>query len=110
MISTLVAIAMAQAATAAPAVERETVDGPVTMTASEIRTYNAALQRDDPAYIRCQRMADTGSLVRKHTSCRTNAEWRRVHEIGNQNARDTVDNYQMHQSTRDPSEGLKPGG
>ena len=110
MLSTLFVIALAQASASAPLATRDTVEGPVAMTASEIRAYNAPLERDDPAYIRCVRVEDTGSLVRKRTSCRTNAEWQRVHEIGNQNARDTVDNYQMHQSTRDPSEGLRPTG
>ena len=71
------------------------------MSASEIRAYNASLTRDDPAYIRCVRTLETGSLVKKVTSCRTNAEWSRVNEIGNQDARDTVDYVQAHQSNRD---------
>ena len=111
MISTLLAIALAQATAATPAVERETVNGPVAMTAKEIRAYNATLTSEDPAYIRCQRTQDTGSLIRKRTSCRTNAEWRRIQEIGNDDARNTLDTIQLHQSTRDPSEGLsRPGG
>ena len=101
MMTPLFVIALAQAASMTPAVARETVDGPVVMTAAEIKAYNAALTREDPAYIRCVRTRETGSLVKKITSCRTNAEWNRVHDIGNQDARDTVDYVQSHQSNRD---------
>ena len=101
MMSTLYVIALAQAVSMTPAVARETVDGPVVMTPAEIKAYNAELSRDDPAYIRCVRTLETGSLVKKITSCRTNAEWTRVHDVGNQDARDTVEYVQSHQSTRD---------
>ena len=111
MMAPLFVIALAQAGLTTPAVASETVEGPVVMTAAEIRAYNAALTRDDPAYIRCVRVLETGSLVKKRTSCRTNSEWRRVYDIANQDARDTVDYVQSHQSNRDPSEGLaRPGG
>lgn len=101
MLSTLLVIALTQAAPVTAVAARETVDGPVVMTAAEIRAYNANLTRDDPAYIRCVRTKETGSLVKKRTSCRTNAEWTRVHDVGNQDARDTVGYIQTHQSTRD---------
>lgn len=101
MLSTLFVIALTQATPVTAVATRETVEGPVVMSASEIRAYNASLTRDDPAYIRCVRTLETGSLVKKVTSCRTNAEWSRVNEIGNQDARDTVDYVQAHQSNRD---------
>ena len=101
MMTTLFVIALSQAAAATPTTGRETVDGPVLMTAADIKAYNATLSRSDPAYIRCVRTLDTGSLVKKRTSCRTNAEWNRVYAIGNQDARDTVDYVQSHQSNRD---------
>ena len=101
MISTLFVIALAQAASMTPAVAPQTVDGPVVMTAAQIKAYNAALTREDPAYIRCVRTLETGSLVKKVTSCRTNAEWSRVNDIGNQDARETVEYVQSHQSNRD---------
>ena len=97
MISTLFVIALSQATAAAPT--PVSVDGPVVMSASEIRTYNARLDRDDPAYIRCERTLETGSLVKKRSSCRTNAEWRRVNDIGNQDARDLLDDIQTGGST-----------
>lgn len=61
------------------------------MTRAEIREYNAKLDRNHPAYIRCVRTLDTGSLVKKTTYCRTNAEWARTDRIGNDDARDTMD-------------------
>lgn len=101
MMTTLYVIALSQAVSMTPAVARETVEGPVVMTSAEIKAYNASLTRDDPAYIRCVRTLETGSLVKKVTSCRTNAEWSRVNEVGNQDARDTVEYVQSHQSNRD---------
>lgn len=61
------------------------------MTRAEIREYNAKLGRNHPAYIRCVRTLDTGSLVKKTTYCRTNAEWVRTDRIGNDDARDAMD-------------------
>src|SRR5687768_16493269 len=105
MLSTLFVIALTQATPVTAVAARETVDGPVVMSASEIRAYNASLTREDPAYIRCVRTLETGSLVKKVTSCRTNAEWSRVNDIGNQDARETVEYVQSHQSNRDLNNG-----
>jgi hypothetical protein len=90
MLSALLVIAMAEAALPAG------TSGPVAMTARQIRTYNAALSRDDPAYIRCERQLETGSLVKKTRLCRTNAEWRRVGDIANDTARDMQERYLQH--------------
>ena len=107
----LLTIALSQASPLVLA-PRPATDGPAVMTAAEIRTYNARLARTDPAYIRCQRTLQTGSLVKKNTSCRTNAEWRRVQEIGNQDARDLLETIQSHTSTHDaePAAGPQIGG
>lgn len=94
---TAVLLILAQAPAAAK--PPETVSGPIAMTRSQIRAYNAPLPREHPNYIRCQRNLDTGSLVRKTTSCRTNAEWRRVEDIGNDDARRTIDNVLTSGST-----------
>lgn len=88
MIATLVSMMLAQAATRA---EANVVKGPVLMTQAQIRAYNARLARDDPAYIRCVSTPAIGSLVRKDRSCRTNAEWRRADDRGNDNARETME-------------------
>ncbi|HUQ13002.1 MAG TPA: hypothetical protein VM055_01850 [Novosphingobium sp.] len=108
MLSVLLALALSQGAASAAAVATPTAaapadDGPVTMTAAEIRSYNANLDRAHPAYIRCERALETGSLVKKRISCRTNAEWRRVHDIGNQDARETMEGIMLHNSTKDTS-------
>ena len=93
MIASLIAIALAQAAAGAPVAAHE---GPVVMNAKQIREYNSTLTRSDPAYIRCERILETGSLVKKMKYCRTNAEWRRLADIGNETARDMQERYIQH--------------
>lgn len=84
----ILVIALSQATATMPAQE---VRGPHQMTRAEINAYNASLDRSDPAYIRCKREQDTGSLVRARTTCRTNEQWRRVEQDANDTARDIVD-------------------
>lgn len=103
MISVLLAVALSQGAASAASTEALSTSGPVAMTSAEIRRYNASLDRAHPAYIRCERSLETGSLVKKRTSCRTNAEWRRVHDVGNQDARETMEWIMLHNSTKDTS-------
>ncbi len=93
----LLILALSQAAAAAPAPD---YPGPHRMTPSQIRTYNASLARDDPAYIRCRREEETGSLVRARSTCRTNAEWRRIEDLANTDARDMVDHVNSSGSSR----------
>jgi hypothetical protein len=77
---------------AAPAVaEPEYIEGPVKMTPAQIRDYNSHLSRDHPNYIRCERVEETGSLVRKKKVCRTNQEWARIEDGGNRDARAAVE-------------------
>lgn len=97
MSSFLLLLALAQGTAAAPIIVE---DGPHKMNAREIRAYNAAFTRDDPAYIRCKNETETGSLVRAKTACRTNREWRRVEDIGNKDARDIVDTVNSSGSSR----------
>lgn len=61
---------------------------PRQMSGSEIRAHNANLQATDPNYIRCERTAEIGSLIARHRSCRTNAQWAEADEIGNANGRE----------------------
>ena len=81
-------IAMILANSAAAATELELTSGPITMTGSQIREYNSHLDRDHPNYIRCTRVEETGSLVRKRAVCRTNQQWAIADEAGNREARD----------------------
>ena len=89
--STLILLA-AQAA--APALTTVEEPDPKAMSRSEIRAFNAKLTRDHPYYIRCERLPDTGSLVKKSYSCRTNAQWEEADRIGNDNARETIESMQ----------------
>ncbi|WP_226016198.1 hypothetical protein [Novosphingobium sp. FKTRR1] len=83
---------IALAAGAAPVAAAPAADfDPRRMKPSEIRTHNASLDRKDPNFIRCVAQEETGSLVRKSVSCRTNAQWASSFKDNNQNARDTYD-------------------
>lgn len=86
MLATVLSLILANAA----ATGITNADGRL-MTRDEIRDYNAKLPRNHPAYIRCERILEPGSLVKKTTLCRTNAEWVRTDTVGNENARDTLD-------------------
>lgn len=48
------------------------------------------LDKNDPQAIRCRRLEETGSLVRKQRVCKTNAEWRALSEQGNRDADDII--------------------
>ena len=59
-------------ATASAPAAPELITGPIKMTQSEIRAYNARLSSDHPNYIRCVRSAALGSLVSRNLSCSCN--------------------------------------
>lgn len=61
----------------------------VSMSLAEVKAFNAKLGRDDPNYIRCRTVSVTGSLVKRGRVCRTNHEWTRLQEDGNEHARKT---------------------
>ncbi len=84
---TVALLLAAEAPTAGPTVEIDEPN-PRAMSKDEIREFNAKLDRDDPNYIRCKRTADTGSLIARNYSCRTNRQWAKADEIGNDNARE----------------------
>ncbi|MFC7536402.1 hypothetical protein ACFQPG_03360 [Sphingomonas sp. GCM10030256] len=64
---------------------------PSTMTPTEIAAFNKGLDRAHPQFIKCRKEEVIGSLARKLRVCRTNAEWSKYADSGNQNARDTID-------------------
>lgn len=77
---------------ASAADERTPPDRPAsTMTSKEIAAFNEGLDSKHPYFIRCRRLEETGSLVRKARVCRTNEQWAQSFAQGNQNARDTVE-------------------
>jgi len=64
---------------------------PSLMTSNEIAAFNQSLANSHPYFIKCRRLEETGSLVKKTRVCRTNVEWEISSSNGNQNARDTVE-------------------
>lgn len=61
------------------------------MSSAEIDAYNQGRATTHPDYIRCRRIEQVGSLVRKLRVCHSNAEWRRITDKGNQDARDSME-------------------
>jgi hypothetical protein len=64
---------------------------PAAMTRSQIRAFNAKIDKTHRHYIRCERRAATGSFVAREVTCRTNAQWEAAAARGNQEARDLMD-------------------
>jgi hypothetical protein len=64
---------------------------PSQMSKSEIREHNAKLSRDHRYYIRCVKAPDTGSLVARRQTCRTNDQWAAQDRAGEAAARESAD-------------------
>ncbi|RVT92744.1 hypothetical protein [Sphingomonas crocodyli] len=47
--------------------------------------------RKSPDYVRCVSQAETGSLVKKRKTCRTNAEWDKIEAAQQNDASDLVE-------------------
>lgn len=92
MLAALVALTLANAGTAGA--EPPVIQGPVRMTTSEIRDYNARLTPDHPNFIKCVRSERVGLVPRRTKECRTNQEWARIDAEGNRNARETAEAMQ----------------
>ncbi|GGJ54763.1 hypothetical protein CDQ92_18120 [Sphingopyxis bauzanensis] len=90
-ILTVLALAATPAASV-PADDRTPPDkAPSSMTNSEIKTYNEGLAMTHPYYIKCRKIEESGSWVKKARVCRTNEQWKQAWAQGNQNARDTAE-------------------
>ncbi|MBL8656091.1 MAG: hypothetical protein JNJ92_01880 [Altererythrobacter sp.] len=87
--SALIAV-MASNASVIPAADIEEPN-PKTMSQSEIRAFNAKLDKAHQFFIRCKRSVPTGSLVQRDFSCRTNQQWAAADATGNQESRDVID-------------------
>ena len=94
---------MVAPASAAPSEKLPPDRAPSLMTSTEIRAYNEGLEVAHPYYIRCRKDAVVGSLVRKLRVCRTNEDWKRFSEAGNDNGREILDDM-----TRAPVSGNTP--
>ena len=66
---------------------------PSTMTSSEIKAHNEGLSPTHPYFVKCRKIEEIGSLVKKARVCLTNEQWKQLWAQGNQDARDTVDHF-----------------
>ncbi|WP_422059158.1 hypothetical protein [Sphingopyxis sp.] len=110
-IASLGIVMLLSAASVAAATEAEAplARVPSEMTGDEIDAYNQGRAASDPDYIRCRRIEQIGSLVKKLRVCNTNTEWRRITDKGNQDARDTMDVVARGWSnSREPADQLGP--
>lgn len=109
--STSLAILMALPAVSAVASENEMPLGraPSEMSGDEIDAYNQGRTANDADYIRCRRIEQPGSLVKKLRVCNTNAGWKRVADKGNQDARDSMETLARGWSnSREPADTTMP--
>lgn len=88
--SALIALAGSAAAATADIPE----PNPKAMSQSEIRTFNASLEKGHKYYIRCKKDTATGSMIQRQFSCRTNQQWAAADVRGNQEARDIGEEMQ----------------
>lgn len=52
---------------------------PVSALATQVSAASAAkLDRNDPNYVRCERAAPVGSLIKSKKTCLTNAAWAKL--------------------------------
>lgn len=90
-----VCLALLVCMSAGPAVASETqtplARAPSEMSGDEIDAHNQGRTATEADYIRCRRIEQPGSLVKKLRVCNTNAEWKRVTDKGNQDARDSME-------------------
>jgi predicted component of type VI protein secretion system len=91
--SVVIALLAAAPAPAAEASAERTPPArpPSEMTNSEIKAYNDGLAMTHPYYIKCRKIEEIGSWVKKARVCRTNEQWKQAWAQGNQNARDTAE-------------------
>lgn len=83
--------ALAGVPTAAGSEAGPAVRVPSEMSGAEIDVHNQDLASTDANYIRCRRLEVSGSLVKKLRVCNTNADWKRIGDKGNQEARDSME-------------------
>jgi len=97
MIRTMLALVLATHAVPAASdssERRAPLDRPAsTMTSSEIRAYNVGLAPTHPDFIKCRKIEEIGSLVKKARVCHTNVEWKKLWEQGNRDSRETVEHF-----------------
>ena len=92
MLQIVTALALAAAPVTAEGESRRMLDkAPSAMTNAEIKAFNEGLAMTHPDYIKCRKIEEIGSWVKKARVCRTNEQWKQSWAQGNQNARDTAE-------------------
>ncbi|MBA4751650.1 MAG: hypothetical protein H2055_05420 [Sphingopyxis sp.] len=95
MLTMMIAFALAASSTpttGAATDRRPPLDRPAsTMTGTEIKAYNAGLAPTHPDFIKCRKIEEVGSLVKKARVCHSNEQWKQLWAQGNQDSRDTMD-------------------
>jgi hypothetical protein len=96
MMTTLIMLVAAQAATPpAPQVNivQATLAEPdvANMQPRDIKNFNQTVPTNHPYHIRCRSDLEIGSLVKRITVCKTNQQWVKADQVGNENARDVGD-------------------
>ncbi len=90
---TVAALALVLSAPALAADKQAPDRMPSEMTPTEIKAYNADIDPSHPYYIKCRKTEVIGSLAKKLRVCRTNQQWKEASANGNQNARDTLEEF-----------------
>ena len=90
---TIAALSIGLAAPAAAIDKQPPSRMPSEMTPTEIKAYNADLDKAHPYYITCRKTEVMGSLARKLRVCRTNEQWKESSARGNDNARELTEGF-----------------
>jgi len=102
---------LSAAAPAAASEEIALARAPSEMTGAEIDAHNQGLAYADPHYIKCRKIEEVGSLVKKLRVCNTNAQWKKITDKGNQDARDSMETLARGWSnSQEPKDQLMPTG
>ena len=89
----IAALGIALAAPALAADKQPPSRMPSEMTPTEIKAYNADIDKTHAYYITCRKTEVLGSLARKLRVCRTNQGWKEASTKGNENSRDWVEGF-----------------
>ena len=89
----IAALGIALAAPALAADKQPPSRAPSEMTPTEIKAYNADIDKTHAYYITCRKTEVIGSLARKLRVCRTNQQWKEASAKGNDSTRETVEGF-----------------
>ena len=91
---TIAALGLALAAPTIAATDKQPPNRmPSEMTPTEIKAYNADIDKGHRYYITCRKTEVIGSLARKLRVCRTKEQWKEASAKGNEYTRETVEGF-----------------